>query len=89
MELDDKSKKRAGPAPATRPLGALHKDHGWTPEGLQAEIEAKGLDYDEEVAKQRRMVAEMAERHLNGRKAFDAESVGAPAPALGDVPAKR
>jgi DNA polymerase V len=47
-----------------RPLGTLHRDHGWTPEGLRAELEAEGLDPDREVAKLRALGRELREKRL-------------------------
>lgn len=45
--------------------GALHQDHGWTPEGLRAELEKGGADFDEEVAKLHRLGAQLREPHLD------------------------
>jgi hypothetical protein len=101
MSMDRKAKaaKRAdAPKAATaasplRPLGSLHKDHGWTPEKLQAELEAQGLDYEEEVAKQRQLITDLAARHLAGRKAGDTPAPKTPGSAepsiLDEVPTRR
>lgn len=58
-----------GQAPEGQPVsagrrGTLHIDHGWTPEGLRAELEAEGLDPDREVAKMRAIARELREKHL-------------------------
>lgn len=45
--------------------GALHQDHGWTLEGLRAELEKGGADFDEEVAKLNRLGAQLRETHLD------------------------
>jgi hypothetical protein len=45
--------------------GALHQDHGWTREGLRAELEKGGADFDEEVAKLHWLGAELRETHLD------------------------
>lgn len=47
-----------------RPLGTLHRDHGWTPEELRTELEAEGLDPDRELAKLRAIERELREKHL-------------------------
>ncbi len=89
MSMDRKAKaatradasQAATAASQPRPLGSLHKDHGWTPEKLQAEIEAQGHDYDEEVAKQRKIIADLAARHLDGQKAGETPFPQAPSSA--------
>jgi DNA polymerase V len=44
-------------------LGALHQDHGWTPQGLRAELEEEGADFDQEVAKLRAIARDLREKH--------------------------
>ena len=92
MKRKSKSAKNAGsakaPASAMRPLGALHRDYGWTPEQLQAEIEAEGLDYAEEVTKQRALVASLAAKHAAGINLGDPSNTRAAAPA-GEERSKR
>lgn len=67
---------------APRKPGTLHQEHGWTPEGLRAELEAEGADFDEEVAKLRSIGRELREKHLEPaapRRAAAAFEIGYPA----------
>lgn len=56
--------------------GALHQDHGWTHEGLRAELEKGGADFDYEVAKFHWLGAQLRNTHLDrapmarGRRSF-------------------
>ncbi|MCA3219265.1 MAG: hypothetical protein ING59_12050 [Burkholderiales bacterium] len=43
--------------------GELHQDLGWTPEGLRAELEKGGAEFDEEIAKLHRLGALRRETH--------------------------
>lgn len=67
--------------------GALHQDHGWTPEGLRAELEEGGSDFDEEVAKLHRLGAQLREEHLD--RAGGARRSLAPSPSRVERPPLR
>ena len=63
MKSGSQSQTGAGnrpPEESPRPLGALHKDHGWTPEGLQAELEDEGVSVEDVLAKRRLFLADLA-----------------------------
>lgn len=69
-------------ADAPGKLGALHHAQGWTPEGLRAELEAEGADFDEEVAKLRAVATDLRAKHLGPhapRQARPAFEIGYPA----------
>ncbi len=65
--LDKKHASTA--APSGRPLNSLHQDEGWTPEGLDAELEAQGIDPEEEAKKLRALLPDAMVQAAASRRA--------------------
>ena len=70
---NDGAGMKATPArpPSPRPLNSLHQDEGWTPEGLQAELEAEGLSVEGEAAKIRALLPSAMAKAAAIRRAAD------------------
>lgn len=70
---NDGAGMKATPArpPSPRPLNSLHQDEGWTPEGLQAELEAEGLSVEGEAAKIRALLQSAKAKVAAIRRAAD------------------
>lgn len=64
-------KATASRPPSPRPLNSLHQDEGWTPEGLQAELEAEGLSVEGEAAKIRALLPSAKAKAAAIRRAAD------------------
>jgi len=68
--------------------GEPHQDYGWPPEGLRAELEKGGAEFNEKIAKLHRLGAQLRETNwtvpaVRGRGSF------APSPSRLDRPPLR